>query len=438
MSSETSEFATEPVPKSATVGWVRVCFISAMVSFSLPVFITGLEVANSVSRINTLQALLIGNLILAFIACFTGSIGARTHLSSYMLVRIAFGKRGATFVNLAFAVSLLGWFGVNIDLFGDAMLRLLLDVFDYSGRPWIVELTAGIVMTITTLYGFRAINILSSLLVPVLMLVTVVLITASLGFRSFSEIMAEPMIASLSLGDAISSVVGSAVIGVIILPDITRFMTWWPGAIITALLAYTVISFIVMGAGGIASIALVNTDLLDIMIIMGLGWAAFAIIIAGSWVLNSLNLYSTMLSVEATMPDINNRILIIALGIVGTGAAFLDILDYFLSFLFYLAVIFIPVAGVIIIDYFFVRRNAYHEDRIMLESKIAPKALIAWASGFIVALLGTEKLIHLTGIAAVDSILVAGLVYFISVKITIATPETVSIPNPEETEKDKP
>ena len=56
--------------------------------------------------------------MLTIIGCITGSIGARTRLSSYMLVRIAFGDRGASLVNLAFALSLLGWFGVNIDLFG--------------------------------------------------------------------------------------------------------------------------------------------------------------------------------------------------------------------------------------------------------------------------------------------------------------------------------
>ena len=256
MSDDSGEFATEPVPDQCTVGWLRVGLISAMVAFSLPTFITDLRVASAVSADRAVLSLMFGSLLLAVIGCVMGSIGARTRLSSYMLARIAFGDRGALLVNLAFAVSLLGWFGVNIDLFGDAVLRLLDDVFDVSVSSWTVELVAGLVMTITTVYGFRAINLLSMLLVPVLMVVTAVLICTSLGVRPVSEIFAESSNSSISLGDAISSVVGGVIVGAVILPDITRFIRPWRGAIYTAILSYLVIGFIVMGAGGLAAVAL--------------------------------------------------------------------------------------------------------------------------------------------------------------------------------------
>jgi cytosine permease len=411
MSEYSGEFATEPVPDDRTVGWLRVGLISAMVAFSLPTFIAGVEISTVVSAKHTLVSLFAGSLLLTIIACITGSIGARTRLSSYMLVRIAFGDRGASLVNLAFALSLLGWFGVNIDLFSDAVLRLFEDIFEISVNPWIVELTAGLVMTITTIYGFRAINTLSMLLVPILMVVTAVLISTALGVRPVSEIFAERSYSSISLGDAISSVVGTVIVGAVILPDITRFIRQWRGAIFAALLSYLVIGFIVMGAGGLAAAALDNDHMLDIMIVMGLGWAAFAIVIAGSWVLNSLNLYSTMLSVEATLPKLENRLLVAVLGALGTAAAFLNILDHFLTFLFYLAIVFVPVAGVISVDYILVRRSAYHAERIALRRHVAPLAIAAWAAGALVALLGAEGILTLSGIAAVDAMLVAAIVY---------------------------
>ena len=416
MSDDSREFATEPVPDHRTVGWLRVGLISAMVAFSLPTFITGLRIATAVPADQVVLSLLFGSLLLTVIGCITGSIGARTRLSSYMLARIAFGDRGAFLVNLAFALSLLGWFGVNIDLFGDAVLRLLEDVFDVSVSAWTIELAAGLVMTITTVYGFRAINFLSLLLVPVLMLVTVVLISTSLGVRPVSEIFAASSSASMTLGDAISSVVGGVIVGAVILPDITRFIRPWRGALYTAFLSYLVIGFIVMCAGGLAAAALANDDMLDIMLVMGLGWAAFAIVIAGSWVLNSLNLYSTVLSVEATLPRFNNRLLVAVLGALGTAAAFLNILDYFLTFLFYLAIVFVPVAGVIAADYVVVRRSAYHADRVALQRPFAPLAITAWAAGALVALLGAEGFVSLSGIAAVDAMVVAATVYLALMK----------------------
>ena len=146
-----------------------------------------------------------------------------------------------------------------------------------------------------------------------------------------------------------------------------------------------------MIAGGLAADLLANDDFLDVLIVMGLSWAAFVIVIAGSWVLNSLNLYSTTLSIEATIPSTENRLLIVVLGALGTVAAFLNILDYFLTFLFYLGIVFVPVAGVIAVDHFFARPSAYFDDLAAAERSVSPTALAAWAAGTVVALLGAEE-----------------------------------------------
>ena len=117
------------------------------------------------------------------------------------------GTVGAALVNIMFAVSLLGWFGVNIDLFSGAILRLLQDTAGISAQPWIIELVAGAVMTMTTIYGFKAINMLSTVLVPVMMVVTAVLISKALGTRPLGETMAVQQVAEITFGRAVSSVV---------------------------------------------------------------------------------------------------------------------------------------------------------------------------------------------------------------------------------------
>ena len=413
MDSESLEFATEPVPPDHRVGWIRVGLVSAMVAFSLPTFVTGAEVFLAIDNARGMAAILVGCALLTLIGSIAGLIGTRTHLSSYMLARIAFGTRGAAIVNIAFAISLLGWFGVNIDLFSGAILRLLHDTLGMSVHPWAIELFAGVLMTGTAIYGFRAINFLSALLVPVMMVVTVVLISEALGARSFADTLGAQQVSEISFGYAISSIVGSIIVGAVILPDITRFIRNRRGAIYAAVLTYLIVEPIVMMAGGFAADLLANDDFLDVLIVMGLSWAAFVIIIAGSWVLNTLNLYSTSLSIEATVPSTESRLLIVVLGALGTVAAFLNILDYFLTFLFYLAIVFVPVAGVIAVDHFFARPSAYFEDLNAAERNVSPMALVAWAAGSIVALLGAEEVIRLTGVAAMDAMLVSAISYAI-------------------------
>lgn len=417
MGVESGEFATEPVPDDSTIPWYRVAFVAAMVAFSLPTFLTGVEVSVVSSPQDTLVILITGSIILTLIGSLTAAIGANTRLSSYMLNRIAFGNRGAALVNLAFALSLLGWFGVNIDLFSGAVQRLAVDLFEVAVPAWPIEVFAGLVMTITTVIGFRAINFLSILITPVLIAVTALLISGSLDTRSLAYLMAAGAESAMSFGDGVSAVVGAVIIGAVILPDITRFIRHWSGAVCVVVISYLVVGLIVTGAGALAAAALGDDDLLNIMLTLGIGWAAFAIVIFGSWVLNSLNLYSTMLSVESTAPNLNNTVLIVVLGSLGTLAAFFDILDYFLSFLFYLAIIFVPVAGVIIVDYLLLRRRAYHEQRLALQEELRLDAVFCWGLGASVALLGSLGWISLSSIAAVDAILVAGIAYYVVAKI---------------------
>jgi len=413
MKVESTEFSTEPVPDEHTVSWIRVAIIASMVAFSLPVFLAGVEIAISFSPLRTLEVFVVGTVILTVIGCITAAIGANTRLSSYMLNRIAFGFHGAALVNTAFAISLLGWFGVNIDLFSGAVQRLTVDIYAVSVPAWPIEIFAGLIMTVTTVFGFRAINTLSAFLVPVLIAVTAQLIVGSLTDQSLTQIMRTSSANELSFGDGVSAVVGSAIVGAVILPDITRFVRHWSGGIFVVLTSYLVIQFIVISAGGLSATALEDDDLLNIMLTLGIGWAAFAIVIFGSWVLNSLNLYSTMLSVESTAPKFNNTSLIIILGSLGTLAAFMNILNDFLSFLFYLAVIFVPVSGIIIVDYLILRRSAYHEDRLLLQQKTRPKAIAAWGLGACVALMGSWSWISITNIAALDAMIVAALAYYL-------------------------
>ena len=408
-SPEANEFATEPVPATHQVGWLRVGVVSAMVSFSLPTFVTGGEVYRAVGADAGPVAILIGCAVLTVIGALCGAIGTRTHLSSYMLVRIAFGTRGAALVNLAFAVSLLGWFGVNIDLFAGALDGLARDALGWSVPNWAAEVFAGVTMTATTIYGFRAINNLSALLVPAMMVVTAVLAARSLGVEDPTV---EVSAAALTFGDAISAVVGGVIVGAVILPDVTRFIRHWSGAAYTAVLSYGVVQALVMVTGGAAALATGEADFLQVLVAMGLSWGAFVLVIAGSWVLNSLNLYSTVLSVEATAPRAGSRLGVVVLGALGTVAAFMNVLDYFLTFLFYLAIVFVPVAGVIVIDFLLLRRRLYLEDFAIGQQAWVPAAVLAWVAGSVVALLGSEGVIRLSGVAALDAMVVAAVAYY--------------------------
>jgi len=411
---ENNEFAVVAITEDQFVSWPRVAAVAAMVAFSLPTFVTGLEIGAALNPFNTALALFWGSVIIFLIGSVMGVIGAKSRMSSYLLVRVAFGDVGAGFVNIAFTISLIGWFGVNINLFMDAVAGLGRDVWDVNFPPIGLAIFASVCMTLTTLIGFKAINILASLLVPVLAIVTFLLAKSALNTQTISEIFAVETVESLTIGEGISAIVGAIIIGAIILPDITRFVRHWSGAIYTSVIAYIIVQLAVMGAAALAGATSGKDDILEIMLDMNLGIGAFIIVIAGSWVLNSLNLYSAVLGTKATFPKLKTLALTLGLGAIGVIAALMNILDSFVTFLFYLSVIFIPVAGVLMIDALFIRPKLYKIETLENNRALNWKGFIAWLVGAIIALLASESIIPtLTKIAAMDAVILSAIVYLI-------------------------
>jgi cytosine permease len=407
---DSDEFSTTRVPLGRSMPWWKIATINVLFSVSLPTLITGMDLATQTPRATFLWSIIVGSLILTVIGIQTSIVGCRARFSSYMLARIAFGTKGSMLLNLAFAMSLIGWFGVNLNLFGDSMQQLLRAQLHYHGPQWPSELAAGILITGTTLVGLKAINRLSMLIVPVLLLVCGLLLMKSLAHDSVAGILARAPATGMSFGDAVSAIVGGYIVGAVIMPDTCRFIRPTHGAVWTAVLTYFVSNSCIMVIGGLAALALHRTEMLDLMLAMGLGAAAFAIVIGGSWLLNALNLYSAALSVDAAVPRFSRSTTTLLCGVLGTLAAFLNILDHFLTFLFYLSIVFVPVASIIVIDFFWLRRSDYLVGDGASRG-IEPPALAAWAVGAGIALLGSAGLLRLTGIAALDALLVTGILY---------------------------
>jgi cytosine permease len=405
------EFSTSPVPADRSIAWWKIALTNVLFSICLPTLITGLDLAIASPRRYFLSGLIVGSLVLTLIGILTSVLGCKTRLSSYMLARIAFGTHGSTLLNLAFALSLLGWFGVNINLFGDAMAKLLGALWGYTGPVWPVELIGGLLMTVTTLVGLRAINTLSTIIVPILAVVCLLMLWESMKHGSVGSILARAPAQGMSFGDTVSAVVGGFVVGAVIMPDTCRFIEKPRGAVWTAVLTYFVSSVIVTVIGGLAALATGKVEILDLMLFMGLGAGAFIIVLGGSWILNALNLYSAALSIGVAVPQSRREITTLVAGLAGTLLAFLQILDHFLTFLFYLSIVFVPIASIIVVDFFLLRPAAYAGAALNSIKTVEMPALLAWAAGAVVAVLGSLGYLRVTGIAAVDAMLVSALVY---------------------------
>ena len=400
------EYQTEPVPQDASIPWLRIAFLNAVFSISLPTFLSGVELSAAAPAWTFVTGVLAGGAVLTIMAAFMGVIGTETRLSSYMLARFAFGKQASTLLNLAFAVSLLGWFGLNIELFADAMAQLAIQ-YGVTVPLIALEVLGGVMMTALTYLGLRRINYLSLIVTPVLAVVTVLMLLLVLDVGSFSQLIAKGPEAGLSFGDVLSATVGGVAVGAVIMPDTCRFIEGRSGGVGVAITTYLISAPAVTLVAGLASLASGQSDILPLMLALGLGFGAFAIVFGGSTTLNALNLYSATLSVGTVWPQIPRSAMVLMGGIGGTVFAFFDILESFIPFLIYLTVIFIPVGAVIVADYFLVPHSSYAFTEFDDVEPVRWPALCAWGLGSAVAFAGMNGLITLTGTVAFDAILVS-------------------------------
>ena len=404
------DYATERVPDERTIGGVRIGMVNGALAFGVPGLVTGLEVGAALGLRNGIAAFLLGGLLLTLLGSVTGIVGRANRLTSCMTLSFVFGRHGAILVNLLIALSLLGWYGVNMDMLSGVIRELAERWLARSPGIVMLEIVAGMVMTLTTILGFRLLERLATLLVPVMILV--------IAYMAWRVIELGPVATApigdelLSFGEGVSVVVGSFVVGAVLMPDFTRFATGNRDAIVAATIPFLILCTLVYTVAAAAGFAVSQTDVLDVLLALGTGTIAFFLIGVSAWLTNAVNLYSAALGINAVFRSIAEWKIVVVAGALGTIAASFNLLDRFTDFLFGLAILFAPVAGVYIADFFLVRgRRQYRTGELPDVATYCWPALGAWSAGLLASVMSNNGNLRVSGIEAVDATLVAMIVY---------------------------
>lgn len=182
--------------------------------------------------------------------------------------------------------------------------------------------------------------------------------------------------------------------------------------------------FFINGIAILVAHALGTDDVVKIML-HSAGFIGFITIILSAIKVNDINLYSSSINILGFLESITNRkfnyaAMTIFLGLLGTLLSAIGILEHLTSFLMMLGVIFPPIAGVMLVDYYILKtsRKILDETRekcLLPDDSSTP--LIGW-SAIIACIIGTIIGIQFKfGIPSLNSILVAGMAYWILIKI---------------------
>lgn len=408
----TDDHSREPVPADEAVSGWRVAMVIVGFAITLPLMITGSQVGLAMGLRNALAAFAVGGLVLTVIGSATAVVATSARLSTYKILEFAFGRLGAKIVSGVLAITLFGWYGVTAELFGRALSGAAADIYGIDLPVVLATIIGSALMIAVTVFGFKALDKLSLLAVPLLVLFLVAVFVRSLGGGDAALAAGS---GELTLGVAISVVVGTYIVGAVLVPDLCRYARSRADGVFAIVLSLGVGLPCILAAAAVPSLATQEEDLVRIMLGLGLGVPALCVIVFATWTSNANNLYSMSLGLATVFERVGKWRLTVAAGVAGTLVAMAGVTDVFIPFLLTLGIAIPPVAGIYLADYFIVRGSrAYSDPADPSERAVNPAAFAAWLAATMVGAITARGWLSVTLIPACDSFLAAVVFYFVA------------------------
>ena len=162
--------------------------------------------------------------------------------------------------------------------------------------------------------------------------------------------------------------------------------------------------------GAVGAMVTGNSDIADVMFSQGLVIPAILVLGLNIWTTNDNAIYTSGLGLS-NITKLPKKQMVIIGGLIGTvGSIWLN--KNFTAFLTFLNSMLPPVGGIIIADYFFIKKRKYDNIENAKFKNVNWIAIIAFLVGFIVANVVT------VGVIALNAILTTMIVYVIGTKIT--------------------
>lgn len=391
-----TDYSLEAVPMSARKGFGSMFVIMMGFTFFSASMSAGAKMANGMDLSTFIWALLIGSLFLGVYTGLLAYIGGDTGLSFDLLAHRSFGKYGSYLPSAMVAITQIGWFGVGAAMFG-------YPVAEQFGVPlWILIVACGICMTCSAYFGVKGLEIVSWVSVPLIAVLGIYsMVTATVEGGGLVAIF-DKSTGSMTLLGGIAAVIGSFISGGSATPNFARFGKTTKGTVIATVIAFTIGNILMFCFGAVGGAFTGKDDIFYVMIAQGLAIPAIIVLGANIWTTNDNALYTGSLGLS-NITKVRKRPMVIVSGIIGTALA-VWLYNNFIGWLSFLNATLPPVGMIIMMD-FFMHRDSYKVGSVV-ERNVNWGAIAGVVAG---ALVGNFVA---WGIAAINAMVVAGIIYY--------------------------
>jgi putative hydroxymethylpyrimidine transporter CytX len=343
-----------------------------------------------------LWAILLGHFIGNTPLALGGVIGSRWGIPTMVGVRASFGPRGSYFAAALNVIQLVGWTAVMLIVCAGAA-ETIAKMHGFS-NPVLWVVLSGAVTTLWALLGNRYWKWLQRIAVFALLALCgamTFLVFREYGWDDLSRIPASqdfPFMVGMDL------VIAMPISWLPLVSDYSRFGKVPRASFFGTWTGYFLVSSWMYLLGLVAALATKSPDPAGVVmgLMVKLGWpvCALLIVLFSTFTTTFLDIYSTAVSALNIFPALGERKGIVLGGILGTLTAivFPSLLNYE-HFLLFIGAMFCPLFGVVLADYFLLRRGVLHPEELYRKNGeywfwkgVNPRAILSWAAGFFVYL----------------------------------------------------
>lgn len=417
------DYPLERVPRAARYPWFNVAVQRFGQLSDLTQFLLGATLGAGLSFWGAFWAFTLGSVILEIVCIFVGIAGMREGLSTSMLVRwTGFGRYGSTLIGLVIAVSLFGWFGVQTAVFAAGLHSIVSSV-----PMWAWCLICGLGVTALVLRGFRVMGWTAFVTVPAFLGLAGWAMGVEFSRHDFGDLIgAQPFGTGISIATGATIVAGSYIVGAVTTPDMTRFNRNTGDVVKQTVVGISLGEYVLGLAGVLLAYAVKSSDLIAI-ITASSGVVGVIVLVSATVKINNWNLYSSSLGVISAVESVFkirlNRVAVtVVIGLLGSLAAAAGILDSFTTFLTILGVLTPPVAGIMVAEYFVVKKWRPVLDASRAKGRLpetepswVPATIALWVAASFIGWLSDHY--QWWGVPALNSLILAGLGYVVLGKL---------------------
>jgi cytosine permease len=356
--------------------------------------------------------IVLGNLLLGIYVAILGFIAYKTGLNSVLLARFGFGDLGSKWPDFVLGFTQIGWYA-----WGTATIALVFQQLLNLPQSLVIPMMIvfGFAFCWTAYIGYRGLEKLSVVSVPAMLLLIAWSFAISTrdvgGFAGLADIAPTE---TMSLGAAITIVVGTFISGGTQATNWTRFARSANIAVFASLLAFFIGNGLMIFAGAYGAIIYQQPDIVNVLTTQGLLLAGIIMLFLNIWTTQDNTVYNFSVAGCNLLRSENRKWLTIIGAAIGTVLAILGMYDWLVPYLLLLGTFIPPIGGVIMADFFYKHKGHYPALNTVALKKFNYVGLGAYIIASIIAYLSP-------GVAPINGVIAAIVVYILLDVILNAT-----------------